>query len=193
MIIMEKKKSTLPVFKVAFLLAGLIAIVVVGLSAIGPAKTEVERSIYINGKMQDLYAFLLDFRNYQVWQPAIGLDSAMTSRIEGPKGEGGKYFWSGNELVGSGNLEIVKADPYRFIEMRVLYTEPWEVEASYLFRLSPEKNGSKVTWRYEAKNAFLSRISLLFMNMDKLLGAELESGLEHMRSVYQDQQNEKTQ
>lgn len=184
---MEKKKSTLPVFKVVFLLAGLIGIVVAGLSAIGPARTEVERSIYVNGNQQDLYAFLLDFSNYQQWQPVAELDSALESRIEGPRGEGGKYFWSGNELVGSGSLEIIKADPFRFIEMRVLYTEPWDVEASYLFRLSPEKNGTKVTWRYEAKNAFLSRISLLFMDMDKLLGAELEKGLEQMRTLYREQ------
>ena len=190
---MEKKKGTLPVFKVVFLLAGLIAIVVAGLSAIGPARTEVERSIYINGKAQDLYAFLLDFKNYHQWQPAIELDSGLTSRIEGPMGEGGRYFWSGNELVGSGNLEIAKADPFRLVEMRMVYTEPWDVQATYQFRLSQEKNGTKITWRYEAKNAYFSRISLLFMNMDKLLGAELEKGLERMREVYQDSQNEKTQ
>ena len=190
---MEKNKGTLPVFRVVFLLAGLTAIVVAGLSAIGPARTEVERSIYVNGKMQDLYAYLLDFTNYDKWQPATELDSALVSRVEGPQGEGSRYYWSGNELVGSGNLEIIKADPYRFIEMRIRYTEPWDVEASYQFRLSPEQNGTNVTWRYEAKNDFLSRISLLFMNMDKLLGSELEKGLERMRKLYSEDENGKTQ
>ncbi len=180
---MDKKKR-FPVLKLIILLIGLIGIVVAGLAALGPKTTEVERSIYLNAKRQDVYLFLLDFLHYHEWQPARELDPQIKPAYEGPKGKGGKYIWKGNEQVGSGSLEIVKADPFRFIEMKVIYEEPWQAEATYQYRISSDNQGTKVTWRYEADNSYFSRISMLFMNMDKLLGNELERGLERMRDYY---------
>jgi uncharacterized protein YndB with AHSA1/START domain len=191
---MAEPKQKIPVFKVIVLLIGLIGIVVAALSALGPANTEVQRSIFVKANQQDVFEFLLDFQHYHQWQLASDRDSNMTHEIIGPKAEGAKYLWSGNELVGKGQIEITKADPYRLIVMEITFTEPWDALAHYRFNLITENNSTKVTWHYEAKNSFMSRIQLLFMNLDRLLGAELEEGLERMRTYYIDfVEKEKTQ
>ena len=181
---MTESKKSIPIFKVIFLLAGLIGIVVAALAALGPSKTEVERSIYIKANQEDVYRFLLDFNHYHQWQLASQRDTSMTFKISGPKAEGAKYNWDGNELVGKGELEIIKADPHRRIEMHITYKEPWEATANYQFMLSTKENSTQIIWRYAAKNSYFSRINLLFMNLEKMLGAELEEGLESMRSYY---------
>lgn len=191
---MAEPKQKIPVLKVIVLLAGLIGIVVAALSALGPASTEVERSIFVKAKQQDVFEFLLDFHHYHQWQLSIDRDSNMTHEIVGPKAEGAKYSWAGNELVGKGEIEITKADPFRLIIMEITFTEPWDAVAKYRFNLTTEENSTRVSWQYEAKNSFFSRIQLLFMNLDKLLGAELEEGLERMRSYYiENIEKEKTQ
>ena len=43
--------------------------------------------------------------------------------------------------------------------------------------------GSMVTWSMEGKNSFLSKAFCLFVNMDKMVGADFEKGLAAMKEI----------
>ena len=44
-------------------------------------------------------------------------------------------------------------------------------------------SGTTVTWEMTGKNALVSKIFGLFMNMDKLIGADFDKGLARLKRV----------
>ena len=50
-------------------------------------------------------------------------------------------------------------------------------------RLTPAGNLTKVSWSMSGKNNFVSKAFGLFMNCDKMMGGQFETGLSQMKSV----------
>ena len=51
------------------------------------------------------------------------------------------------------------------------------------FTLAPNGNGTEVTWTMVGRNNAIAKVMSLFMDMDKLVGADFEEGLKNMARV----------
>ena len=160
----------------------LVAVVFLGMNLLGPEYTEVERTVKVDKGLQESYDYIALLKNMEEWHFWKTYDENIIYMSSGPvSGEGATLNWSGNDQVGNGFLKIIKADAPRYLELQLKYTEPWDAEATNYFEIVPADEGSKITWGYKAKNSFISRMSMLFMNMDELLGADYEIGLEELK------------
>src|SRR5438132_1006582 len=51
------------------------------------------------------------------------------------------------------------------------------------FAFKPQGNQTAVTWTLDGNNNFMGKAFGLFMNLDKMVGADFEKGLAQMKSV----------
>jgi len=166
----------------------LIVILFGVLAWIGPKYTEVERSIVINAPIESTYEYVIDWNKYHQWSPTTKYDPNMKYTVKGEKGTiGSTYEWEGNDQVGTGNQTLVEVEENAHLEILVNYVKPWEAQATNFFDFEPKRGNTRVTWKYRTKNSVMSRMTLNFMNMDKLLGAEYEKGLESLKTLVESQ------
>jgi len=51
------------------------------------------------------------------------------------------------------------------------------------FNFKPQGNLTAVTWSMSGKNNFIGKAMCLFMNMDKMVGGQFETGLTALKSI----------
>ena len=84
----------------------------------------------------------------------------MKRSFGGPKeGKGSTYAWDGDKNVGQGRMEIVEATP-------------------------PSRVGlSEVVWDMQGPVPYLGKIMHVFVNMDRMVGADFEAGLANLKTL----------
>lgn len=108
----------------------------------------------------------------------------MQTAFDGPtSGVGPGYSWSGNGKVGSGSMRIVEATQDASIAIQLESLAPLEASNRTHFLLTPEGQGTSVTWTMEGKNLFVSKVMGLLMNMDQMIGATFERNLASLKNV----------
>lgn len=167
--------------KVFYVLLGLAVLYFI-LALFGPSEIKVERQIVINQPVNLVKEKMSDFGYFHDhWSPWTEKDSAMVVTYKGNPGEIGHYYaWSGNEEVGKGEMEIISINADS-IGMRLLFDEEGESQTYYI--LNEENNSTKVTWGLIMKISYFARTPMLFINMDKMLGADFEKGLSNLKRV----------
>ena len=139
---------------------------------------EVRRSAVIPAAAEDIFPLVNDFHEWTKWSPWEVVDPGMSRRYFGPDaGTGAGYEWSGNRRAGSGTMEIVESLPPSTIRIRLLSTRPSKALNPTTFTFAPVPGGTEVTWVMTGENKGLGRVFALFMNMDKMVGADFERGL----------------
>lgn len=102
----------------------------------------------------------------------------MQRTYSGPvEGVGAKYAWKGNGKAGAGTMEILEAAEPARIHLRLEFSKPMKALNPTTFTFAPEGNGTQVTWTMTGENKGLSRVFMVFMNMDKMVGGDFEKGL----------------
>ena len=159
-------------------LIGLVLVGVLGAAATRPDQIHVERSLSMKAAPQDVYPHLVDLREYAKWNPWSGFDPNQKIEFSEPSaGVGASYKWSGNDQVGVGSLTITGVDENHEVKERLVFTSPWQSEADVVMAVVPEGEGSKVTWAYDQKATFSSKLMMLVMDMDQMMGPIFLQGL----------------
>ena len=52
-----------------------------------------------------------------------------------------------------------------------------------MYTLEPKGDRTQVTWSMSGKNTYLSRILCTFINMDKMVGGDFETGLANLKAL----------
>jgi len=156
-----------------------------GYAATRPDTFHVERSQAIEAPAPVVFAQLDNFKNWAVWSPWEKLDPDMKKTFEGPdSGIGAIYSWQGNKEVGKGNMKIMDAKPPTEITYRLEFIEPFAAVSETGFVLSPEgENATSLTWRMDGKNDFMAKVFGVFMDTEKMIGADFEKGLAALKTV----------
>ncbi|MCB1037598.1 MAG: SRPBCC family protein, partial [Acidobacteria bacterium] len=167
------------------LLIGLLALVAL-LVVIGfllPDDSHVERSTVVNAPACTIYAQLVDFQRFNDWSPWAKLDPETQYTYSGSDwGAGAKMSWtSKNRNVGVGSQEIKSAEPYK--EVRVVLDFGDQGLAHSFYLLTPEGEGTKVTWGFDTsfEGSLIGRYFGLFM--DSMVGASYEEGLASLKTL----------
>ena len=139
---------------------------------------EVRRSAVIPAAAEDIFPLVNNFHEWPAWSPWEVVDPGMSRRYFGPEsGAGAGYEWSGNRKAGSGTMEIVESVPSSSIRIRLQFTRPFKALNPTTFTFVPVPGGTEVTWRMTGENKGIGKLFALFMDMDKLVGADYERGL----------------
>ncbi|MCW8132457.1 MAG: SRPBCC family protein [Planctomycetota bacterium] len=176
-----KKRAKWPIVLGA--LAALIVIFLI-VVALQPSDFRVTRSSTISAPPETVYGQVNDFRKWSAWSPWEKLDPAMKRTFEGPaEGVGAVYAWAGNDQVGEGRMTIAESKPGELVRIKLDFLKPFESTSTSEFVFAGEGGGTKVTWSMYGKNDFVGKAFCIFMNMDKMIGADFEKGLAQMKSA----------
>jgi uncharacterized protein YndB with AHSA1/START domain len=144
----------------------------------------VERSITIKAPPEKIFGLINDFHNFGQWSPWEHLDPKMQRSITGPaSGKGAVYEWSGNSKAGAGRMEILESTPSSRILIKLDFIKPIAGTNTSEYTITPQGDGTKVTWAMYGPTPFISKVMQVFVTMDKLIGGDFESGLATMKTV----------
>jgi len=162
---------------------GIILLVLIGLflllGLIAPKTYRVERSASIDAPQELVFRHVRYWNSWQGWSPWAERDSSMQVTVEGVDGqEGALYKWVGNpKITGTGEMANTGVTDNQRIDYHMRFLEPYPSESDG--HITVDKVGvdsSRVTWVMEGSYGFAERVFMLFMNMDKMLGADFERG-----------------
>lgn len=170
------------------ILLALVAIIVLALVIALFIKKEylIEREISINKPKAEVFEYIKYLKNqdnYSVWAT---MDPNMIKEFRGTDGSVGfvSAWESQNKNVGKGEQEIVKIDEGNRIDYELRFVEPFEDKGNtYLITESLGDSSTKVKWGYTGKMKYPMNLMKLFMNMDKMLGPDLETGLSNLKTL----------
>lgn len=170
------------------ILLALAAIIVLALVIALFIKKEylIEREIIIDKpkiEVFDYVKYLKNQDNYSVW---AGMDPNMIKEFKGTDGTVGfiSAWESQNENVGKGEQEIIKIEEGNRIDYELRFVEPFEDKGNtYLITESIGDSSTKVKWGYTGKMNYPMNLMMLMMNMDKMLGPDLEKGLSNLKTL----------
>ncbi len=144
----------------------------------------VERSMTINASPADLYGRISNLRNWTEWSPWEDLDPDMQQDYVGDDGTvGSGYRWKGNRKAGQGRMRITDLEAPDRVTIDLQFEKPFKSQSVTEFALTPDGDGTKVTWNLTGTHNWMSKVMGIFMSMDKMLGKDFEKGLQNLKSV----------
>jgi hypothetical protein len=171
--------------KIGFAVLGVVVVFLV-VVAMQPAEFKVQRSATLAAPADIAFALVNDFHAWNDWSPWSKRDPNMKTAFEGPSaGTGASYAWLGNREVGEGRMTITDSKPNSSIDISLEFKKPFEATNHTLFTFTPQNDKTSdktlVTWSMDGKNNFVGKAFGMFMNMDKLVGGDFETGLAQMQ------------
>jgi hypothetical protein len=169
-----------------YILIGIAAIVAlfVGVVAMQPPDFRVARTTKIAAPASAVFTQVNDFHNWNAWNPWGKIDPEMKQTYEGAsEGVGAIYSWVGNGHVGSGRMTITESRPSDLIRIKLEFLKPFAATNTAEFTLQPEGDKTALTWSMAGKKNFMTKAFHLFMDMDKMIGGQFETGLADIKAI----------
>ena len=158
-------------------------VVVLVVASTKPSSFRVERTTVIAASPEKIMPLIDDFHQWEKWSPWEKLDPAAKKTYTGaPRGVGAEYAWSGNSKAGQGRMEVLTETPTA-TTMSLDFIKPFKANDATAFTLTPEGNGTRVSWVMTGANPFMSKVMIVFMSMDKMIGGDFERGLGNLKTV----------
>ncbi len=166
---------------------GLVVVGVGGLFVVAagqPDVTHVERSLVMAATPADVMPALTDLKVFEEqWSPWADLDPNQTVTYSpSTVGAGAWYTWSGDENVGAGKMSITAVEAAR-VDTLVEFTAPFQSTAKGAWTVAAEGQGARVTWSFDSENDLMAKAFGLFMDMDQMLGADFDKGLNKLKPI----------
>jgi hypothetical protein len=172
--------------KIIAISAGVIVVLIVAIVGFAATRADnftIERAARIKATPDKIHAQIQDFRRWQAWSPWENLDPALTRTLSGaPSGKGAVYDWAGNSQVGTGRMEILEAAPQKIV-IKLDFLKPFEAHNTAEFTLAPDGDATRVTWVMHGSRPLMAKVVCLFMDMDKMVGGNFETGLASLKKL----------
>lgn len=173
--------------KILPMVFGVAAVAIGGLVAVvsmQPDELKVERSVTVAAAPSDVFPYLNDYTHWGTWNPWREMDPSQKETYSDNKvGVGAWYTWDGNDEVGKGRMEIRASVPDQKVVEDLTFIEPFESKAVVTLTLTPAGDQTKVTWAMVSESSFVSKAFGLFNDMDAMLGADFERGLDQLKPL----------
>lgn len=149
----------------------------------------VERGVIINkskAEVFDYIKYLKNQDNYSVWAKK---DPKMQKKYAGTDGTVGfvSKWNSKDENVGVGEQEIKKITSGSRVDYELRFKEPFEAtDNAYMTTKELEPMKTQVTWGFNGKMDYPMNFMLLFMDMEEMLGNDLEEGLGNLKRIMEE-------
>jgi uncharacterized protein YndB with AHSA1/START domain len=171
------------------IIAGIIAVVLL-LALIAPKAYSVQRSLVINRPRQQIFDYIKYLRNQDHYSKWVMTDPNKRMTYTGIDGtEGFNAAWDSDmKQAGKGHQTIEKIVDGERVDIRVVFIRPFAgVADTYIATQSITENTTTVKWAFDSKMAFPMNAMLLFMNMDKMLGTDMDISLNNLKQILEKQ------
>jgi hypothetical protein len=171
--------------KIAGIVLGVIILIVAILAIVAKDEIAVERSITINKPKQEVFEYIKMLKNQDNFSYWSKQDPAMKKEYRGTDGTVGFVSaWEGNDKVGKGEQEIKSITEGERIDYELRFLEPYEA-TNYAFMTTTAASDSAtvVKWGFSGKAKFPMTVFMVFMDMDKMLGDQLQTGLANLKTI----------
>ncbi len=146
-----------------------------------PNQFRTERSLTIAASPETLFPLINDLREMNTWNPFALRETGGTAIYSGAaSGPGQKFEFAGSKS-GAGSIEIVSASPPSKVDMRLRMVKPINADNSVEFTLAPDGTGTTVSWAMSGTQPLLAKAMTLFVDCDKMVGREFETGLANLK------------
>jgi polyketide cyclase/dehydrase/lipid transport protein len=153
-------------------------------AATRPDSMHIERAAHIEAPPGKIFPLINDFRSWTAWSPYEKLDPAMKKAYSGAAtGKGAVYEWEGNRQAGKGRMEITDTSSPTRVTIKLDFMKPFEGHNVATFALVPDGPFTTVTWTMDGPTAYAAKVMGIFMNMDRMIGKDFETGLASLKAV----------
>ena len=154
-----------------------------------PTRTSVftyEREITINRPVHEVFAYIRSLNNFKNWNPFLRKDPDAKIQMSGKDGEIGYVTsWEGNREMGSGEQEITRIIDGQKVEFELRFLKPFKATNQGFFATeSAGGSQTRVRWSMSGRSGFPMNLISLFINCDKMIGGEFETGLPQLKSNF---------
>lgn len=157
---------------------------ILGYAAMQPDDFRIARSTTIKAPPEKIYPLMSDFRRGAEWSPYEKKDPDMKRRFSGAQsGKGAVYEFEGNGEIGAGRIEITEANPPSKVVLKLDMIKPFEASNTVEYTIAPKGDATEVTWAMHGHQPLLAKAICLFLNMDKMVGADFETGLASLKTI----------
>ena len=181
---------------IAVLLAIAIAAALI-YAATAPDTFSISRSALIAAPAEQIFPLINDLHAQSQWSPFEKDPNMKRVHSGAPAGKGAVYEWDGNRQVGAGRIVITDSRPASRVSLALDMSRPFEAHNKVDFVLeqdgdgakgrSPGANFTRVTWAMQGRQPFMAKLMSLFINCDKMVGAEFERGLAKLKAIAEGQ------
>ena len=170
--------------KIIVIVLVVVIAAILGYAATRPDTFSVQRAASIKAPPEKIFPLIDDFHRWTVWSPWEKLDPDMKRTFSGSAaGKGAAYAWQGNSKVGEGRMEILDDPAPSKIVIKLDFIKPFEGHNITTFLLVPKGDVTDVTWTMDGPSPFVSKLIGVFMNMDKMIGNDFETGLANLKAA----------
>ena len=165
-----------------------VLVLFVAVVATRPSAYHVERKLGVAAPADLVFGVLNDLHQFAgvlvlFGSPWEKLDPNMQKTFEGPAaGIGQSFAWTGNE-VGKGKMTIEESVPGQKVGIKLEFVKPMKSTATCALTLAGTPTGSFVTWSMDGNHNFIGKAFGMFMDMDNMLGSDIEKGLALLKTV----------
>jgi uncharacterized protein YndB with AHSA1/START domain len=151
---------------------------------VGSSAFRVQRTVSIKAPPEKVFPLINNLKTMNEWNPFAKQDPTIRIKYSGPaSGKGAANDWDSDGRAGQGRLEITESAPPSQITMRLDIAKPMEVHNTMAFALRPQADGTRVTWAMSGTYAYIAKVVGVFVNMDRMIGGELEKGLADLKAM----------
>jgi len=167
---------------------GIVTVVLIAgvliLATTKPDTFRVQRAASIKAPPEKVFALLNDFNRWGAWSPWEKKDPAMKRTFGATtSGKGAVYAWEGNKDVGQGRMEIAESVAPSKVALNLDFVKPFEAHNLVEFTLEPKGDATNVTWAMQGDTPYFAKIIHVFVNMDKMVGNDFETGLANLKAI----------
>ncbi|WP_316820209.1 SRPBCC family protein [Pedobacter gandavensis] len=167
------------------ILTGIVGLIVLALIVALFVKKEyaVEREIVINKPKQQVFdyiKFIKNQDNYSVWNRMYPNKKTSYKGTDGTVGF--VYAWDDKESAGE--QEITKITEGERMDMALRFKVPFEAnDQAYMITEAVTDGQTKVKWGFSGSMKYPMNLMILCMNMEDMLGKDLQKGLEDLKVI----------
>jgi hypothetical protein len=151
----------------------------------------VEREITINTPKPEVFEYIKYLKNQDNYSKWALMDPAMKKEYKGTDGTVGfvSAWDSDNKDVGKGEQEIKNIKEGEKIDFELRFLKPMEDNANAAMETEAvTETQTKVKWGFNGKMPYPFNFMLLVMDMDEMLGKDLETGLQNLKVILENKQ-----
>ena len=165
---------------VVFAIVVILTIVIV----MQPEKAHIEKSIVINAPAASIFPEVSNYKNFNVWSGWTKMDPKVSETFDRTRANvSSKMVWEGSE-TGPRLQRIEEIEENKRVKCAMTFAGYDGIFYSE-FRLTPEGNGTRVTWTYDGENTGLKG-KAIWVFAGGMLASHYSHGLKDLKKLVED-------
>jgi hypothetical protein len=171
---------------------GMVVLAIVVILAIvivmQPEKAHIEKSIVINASAASVFPEVSNYKNFNVWSPWTKMDPIASHTFEGTQANvSSEMLWEGSK-TGLRVQRIEEIEENKRVKCAMTFAGYDGIFYSE-FRLTPEGNGTRVTWTYDGENTGLKG-KAIWVFAGGMLASQYKHGLQDLKNLVEDKRDQ---